>query len=85
MNELKPCPFCGGEVEILIGDDEGNIRDEDYEFDAWSGLSYMLHHDIDLNKDCPIASWRGDNFGSKLYDSREDAIKDWNKRKGESS
>lgn len=38
MIELKPCPFCGGQVKFLIMDDEFNIRDEEYEKDPWSGL-----------------------------------------------
>lgn len=33
---IKPCPFCGGKVEIQIRDAEGNLRDEEYEKDPWS-------------------------------------------------
>ncbi len=25
MAELKPCPFCGGKVSIVLCDDEGNM------------------------------------------------------------
>ena len=24
MDKLKPCPFCGGKVHIVVTDDEGN-------------------------------------------------------------
>ena len=27
---LKPCPFCGGNVNFLVLDDEFNIHPEDY-------------------------------------------------------
>lgn len=80
MEATKPCPFCGGRLDILIGDDEGNIKDEDYELDPWGGLSYILSHDTEANPDCPIANHRGDNFGFRLYDTKEDAILHWNKR-----
>lgn len=30
MAELKPCPFCGGKVSIVLCDDEGNLHDEAY-------------------------------------------------------
>ena len=28
--KLEPCPFCGGEVSIILCDDEGNLHDEAY-------------------------------------------------------
>ena len=28
--ELKPCPFCGGKVSLVLCDDEGNLHDEAY-------------------------------------------------------
>ena len=36
--ELKPCPFCGGKAQLVISDDEGNLRDEEYEKNPRSGL-----------------------------------------------
>ena len=30
MAELKPCPFCGSEVSLVLCDDEGNLHDEAY-------------------------------------------------------
>ena len=31
MDKLKPCPFCGAKIKIVICDDEGNIHDTEYE------------------------------------------------------
>lgn len=78
--ELKPCPFCGGVAKILVSDDEGNDRNEEYENDPWSGLSFKIAHTFDENKDCPIATHEGETIGAFLYGSREGLIKSWNKR-----
>lgn len=79
---LKPCPFCGGEASISVSDDEGNQRNEEYENDPWSGLSFKIKHGHESNKDCPIANFEedGGNVGVYLYDSRKEAIEAWNKR-----
>lgn len=80
--ELKPCPFCGGVAKIQISDDEGNLRDEEYKSDPWSGLSYSIVHDNKENKDCPIANHYQDGgvVGTFLYDSEEELTTSWNKR-----
>lgn len=83
-NEIKldPCPFCGGEVEVVVCDDEGNIHSEEYECDPWSGLSYGLRHMADRNANCPIAEGWDDLLGCYLYDTREEAVAAWNRRAG---
>lgn len=81
--ELKPCPFCGGVAKILISDDEGNDRNEEYEQDPWSGLSFKIAHTFDGNESCPIATHLGETIGSILYDSREELIERWNLRHSE--
>lgn len=83
MEELKSCPFCGGEVLIVVCDDEGNIHNWDYEDDPWSGLSYCLWHSEieDPTGNCPIAKYEEEGkIGIWLYDTREEAIEAWNRR-----
>lgn len=79
---LELCPFCGGRAKISVSDDEGNDRNEEYESDPWSGLSFKIKHEHENNKDCPIANYEedGSSMGVYLYDSREEAIKAWNTR-----
>lgn len=66
MEELKPCPFC-----------EGEIRDKEYERDPYSGLRYAVAHD-DPNGACPIATY--DEPLTWLYDSRDGVAHAWNRR-----
>lgn len=86
MNEakLKPCPFCGNKIKLVVCDDEGNIHYETgYENNPWSGIGYKLCHEIDDDpeQDCPIAGYKGEGeMGIYIYDTREDAIEAWNKR-----
>ncbi|WP_121614764.1 Lar family restriction alleviation protein [Virgibacillus halodenitrificans] len=77
---LLPCPFCGGKANIVVSDDEGNDRNEEYEKDPWSGLTFKLNHDEETNKDCPIANFEEDHIGVYLYETRDEAIKSWNTR-----
>ena len=85
MNELKPCPFCGGKVSIVLCDDEGNLHDEAYREHPYSGLDFMLHHAHEDNPECPIASYEcnGGILGGVYYDTKEQAAEAWNRRAGE--
>ena len=78
--ELKPCPFCGGEAEVLTCDDEGNIHTQEYIDYPWSGLRYALNHEEKDNKGCPIATHEGEIIGAYLYDTEKEAIAAWNRR-----
>lgn len=76
----KKCPFCGGQIYIIVCDDEGNHHSNDYELDPWSGLGYMLYHDEESNPNCPIAHEVGGQLGRFIYDTQEEAFEAWNKR-----
>lgn len=81
--ELKPCPFCGAKIRIMVCDRWGNLCDLEYENDPWSGLGYMLYHEItdDPTGKCPIAGHEGEGeMGVWFYDTREEAIEAWNRR-----
>ena len=83
MDELKPCPFCGGKVSIILCDDEGNLHDESYKEHPYSGLGFMLHHAHEDNPECPIASYECDGGilgGVYIYDTEEQAAEAWNRR-----
>ena len=73
-----PCPFCGGYPRIVVLDDEGNVHDEAYEKNPWSGLRFGLIH---YEADCPVSS--GDPYEPTYrfsYDTRKHAVEDWNTR-----
>lgn len=76
---LKPCPFCGGDVEIRACDDEGNIYDHEYELGFWSGLGFKIFHDRD---ECPISApiSEFEGLGGWIYESRAEAEDAWNRR-----
>ena len=83
MTKLKSCPFCGGEVSLVLCDDEGNLHDESYREHPYSGLGFMLHHAHEDNPECPIASYECDGGilgGVYIYDTEEQATEAWNKR-----
>ena len=83
MAEMKPCPFCGGEVSLVLCDDEGNLHDEAYREHPYSGLGFMLHHAHEDNPECPIASYECDGGilgGVYIYDTEEQAVEAWNRR-----
>ena len=83
MAELKPCPFCGGKVSLVLCDDEGNLHDEAYREHPYSGLGFMLHHAHEENPECPIASYECDGGilgGVHIYDTEEQAAEAWNRR-----
>jgi hypothetical protein len=82
MEDLKPCPFCGRIPRIAVCDDEGNLHHEEYENDPWSGLGYLLEHVAIEENDyiCPVATFEDEPIGTRIYDSREEAINAWNRR-----
>lgn len=76
----ETCPFCGGQIDIVITDEEGNIHDEEYAQNPYSGLGYEIEHNITDNPCCPIARHKGESLGAYIYDTKEELIEAWNKR-----
>lgn len=73
--KLKPCPFCGGAACIGVRDDEGNVRGMDYEDSPYSGLCYVIEHDV---LDCPAShEVGGEDYLFRTYD---EAVDTWNHR-----
>ena len=83
MSELKPCPFCGGNVKIQIRDDEGNLKPESYKNNPWSGLSFSVQHHHSDNEKCPIATHHGEPLGVFLYSSEDELTARWNNRENQ--
>jgi len=80
---LKPCPFCGGKVEIVRTDCEGNLQPDKYfdEDGAWSGIAYQITHPYTkLETECPIATHEDEFIGCYNYEAVEELIETWNKR-----
>lgn len=77
-NQTPKCPFCGGEFHLLLCDEEGNPRDDDYLDNPYSGISYCIvhsHKDVPNGVHCPIATSYDDGAISEyLYDSKEEAL-----------
>jgi hypothetical protein len=84
--KLKLCPFCGGEARIQVTDDEGNLKSESYLEDPYSGVGYVIIHDISNSTDsCPIATNLDEIQGCYIYTSKQEAIDAWNKRVNDNS
>lgn len=79
-SDLKPCPFCGEQIEVLKMDEEGNIQGEEYFTDPYSGISYGIKHYYTDKNDCPIATHEDEHVGILLYDNIDELIKIWNHR-----
>lgn len=67
-DELKPCPFCGGEAEVV----SMHYRDED--LTLWQVRCKTRPYDVDDENRCYTA----DSFIS--FDDKEKAIEAWNTR-----
>lgn len=68
MSELKPCPFCGGEAEIVK-------RDVEPQGDPWYGKKIELFVGCKECGACLFDECFHEGFGSE-----EQAMSAWNKR-----
>ena len=68
-NELKPCPFCGSEVQLAIN---GLV----YKRHGWK--AYVI---VCTNWNCICATGIGDS----QFETEEEAAKAWNRRYYEST
>ena len=77
-----PCGCDGCPYGNVRRDDDGNLHDDDYLFNPYSGVGYKLRHTHELNPECPIAEYEEDEgtVGVHIYDTAEDAIEAWNRR-----
>lgn len=65
VDELKPCPFCGGEAEVF----DYNIACEIYEDDE---DGFIAPYTVQCKRQCC--------FLGKDYETKEEAIEVWNRR-----
>ncbi len=80
MEPIKGCPWCGELPQIVVCDEEGNIKTPEYEQEPWSGLTFGLIHPAESGL-CPIYVADKAILGNWLYDTRDEAIAAWNARK----
>lgn len=64
MEELKPCPFCGGKAEYYC---------EEHDWSDWGYISTAKYYDAYV--ECEKCGAR-----TELFDTKQEAIDAWNKR-----
>jgi len=79
MADLKPCPFCGGEVKIY------RLSGCNYEGQTKAGATFVIgcyncHFDF---KRFTVTVTIGKNGDVSVVSEKEQAIEAWNKRAGE--
>jgi C4-type Zn-finger protein len=68
MDELKPCPFCGGEAKL-------SKRDVEPQGDPWYGSK------VELFPECQnCACVKFDKYWHEGFSDRDEAITAWNTR-----
>lgn len=67
-NELKPCPFCGGEAELFESEESDDVYDPDTL--GFLDTYYVTVHCV-ICRSCGIEG---------IYNSQDKAIEAWNTR-----
>lgn len=77
MTKLKPCPFCGNEVSMVLVDDSGNIRDPDY-----GATDYAIYHPgkDPYKNGCVLETLPEDVVTRGIYNTEEECAEAWNRR-----
>lgn len=70
MNNLKPCPFCGGEATICVSDGSGSVWTKDLETTILRGR--RMTHCFAMCKKCRIRT--------QSYLTRRGMFNAWNRR-----
>ena len=67
MEQLKPCPFCGGEAKVMVA--------------AYKGVAYVecLKCSAMMGRTSQMGSTYRDGFWAHIASS-EEAVKAWNRR-----
>ena len=74
---IKPCPFCGGKYTVNLSDcSECFLCADEPPCDGCNLKKYLIVCNMDIG---------GCGAASGLYDTKEEAIKAWNRRCGDDS
>ena len=72
------------ETALYVCDEEGNIKNDDYVNDPWSGLYYSICHEMDYSKGndnvCHVATFKREILGTQLYERIDELVERWNRR-----
>ena len=72
-NEIL-CPYCNKPMQIVITDNDGALRDEEYAKNPNNGIAYAITHPREDSPDCIIATEMKESYyGEYLYDTPEEA------------
>lgn len=70
--ELKKCPFCGHEFQI--------VPSNSYGFYEKGSDKLGVQHVLPEGADCPISTSTRSTVGKYTYSTKTELVADWNKR-----
>lgn len=77
--KVKPCGICGEMPVFLLTDEEGNLRNESYLENPYSGILYCISHPTAEGNDCPLGTGERERLSMWGYDTLEEAKAAWNR------